>query len=370
MKTITTLLSFILIFFALLTSHAQSLRGKVIYISPSQEVKLKFRSAIASYGLVNKNEANYFKLKSPNKKNLLINSISPTSKSAYLTITEGENTHLFILAYINRPEAASEVVYDFSTKEKLEYELHNMSLASANPPPQKNTFAKNTVSTSTPTTPVTQAVNKIEPRPQQTEISTPPADPVQIKEQPSQSNNTSITLSTQSSLPAETTLINERSKQITDSMNYEKFIHFGDSSAWITKDYKSALKWYDSAQKINPQAAFPRKQAKVVKQLQLEKEMLEAKKTRETNFNNALLHYKKGDAFRLERNYEASYKEFGEFLKLVDTANLNDYMSSQLYYINQAKGYRERLFIHLPKPAEQIVPPPVTDKKKKKNRKD
>ena len=171
-----------------------------------------------------------------------------------------------------------------------------------------------------------------------------------------------------SSLPAETTFNNERLKQISDSINYEKFIHFGDSTAWIDKDYKSALKWYDSAQKINPQAALPRKQSKVVKQLQQEKEMLEAKKIRETNFNNAMVHYKKGDASRLERNYAESYKEFGEFLKLIDTANLNSYMSSQLYYINQAKDYRERLFIHLPKQKEEPIVTPVAEKKKKKKR--
>jgi hypothetical protein len=383
MKTITTLLTFTLIILTVLTSNAQSLRGKVIYISPSQEVKLKFRSAIASYSFMNKNEANHFKLTSRNKKNLLINSIGATSKSAYLTITEGENTHLFILAYIGRVEAASEVVYDYSTKEKLEFELHSMSLASIAPPPQKNTFVKNAVSTSTSITPVTQAVNKIEPRPEQTEIKEPPADAGQIKEQPSQpknvnasaitnktppiTNNASVTLSTQTSLPAETTFGNERSKQIADSINYERFIHFGDSTAWIVKDYKSALKWYDSAQKISPQAAFPRKQAKVVKQLQLEKETLEANKTRDINFNNALVHYKKGDASRLERNYAASYKEFGEFLTLVDTTNLNSYMSSQLYYINQAKDYRQRLLIHLPK-EEPVIVPATNDKKKKKRK--
>ena len=102
------------------TLHAQSLRGKPIYVSNSQEVKLKFKSSVDNYSFVNKIEANRFNIKVYGNKNVVITSTTPNFKTSTLVITEGNNTHLFILEY--KEQLNNQTVYDYSTKEKLLHE--------------------------------------------------------------------------------------------------------------------------------------------------------------------------------------------------------------------------------------------------------
>jgi hypothetical protein len=82
-----------------LKSNGQSLRGKVIYVSSSQEVILKFRSGITNYDFSPKESASLFGKRLTNRKNLSLSSTIENFPSTTLSILEGNNTHLFLLEY-------------------------------------------------------------------------------------------------------------------------------------------------------------------------------------------------------------------------------------------------------------------------------
>src|SRR5689334_9917572 len=97
----TKLLSllFVSLVLCLLESKGQSLRGKVIYVSSSQEVLLKFRSAITNYDFTPRESAALFGKRLSNKKSLSISTSSESFPLTSLSIIEGNNTHLFFLQY-------------------------------------------------------------------------------------------------------------------------------------------------------------------------------------------------------------------------------------------------------------------------------
>jgi len=166
-------------------------------------------------------------------------------------------------------------------------------------------------------------------------------------------------------------IINTKLAEIRENEKYESFSHFGDS-AFGSKDYTAALRWYDSARMVKPAATFPRKQILAVNQelLRIEEDRMRQKRTEE--FNKALAEFKKADAFRIERKYEEAYNGFSDFLNKVDTLNLNQYQPSQQYYVNQAKDYVYRLERYKPQPKMDTIVNPIEadpDKKKKKKEK-
>jgi len=107
-------------------THAQDLRGKVIYISSSQEVVLKFRSKITNYSITPKEKASLFEIRLTDKKNFSIKSTVENFSISSLAIMEGENSHLFILQNNDKLDPTTESVYDFSSKEKLRNEIAKM----------------------------------------------------------------------------------------------------------------------------------------------------------------------------------------------------------------------------------------------------
>src|SRR5687767_768998 len=78
---------------------AQSMVGKKIFVSPTQEVMIKFPAVITNYNIQHKESANLFETRITNNKNLSINSNIPNFKSTNLVVNEGGNTHIFILEY-------------------------------------------------------------------------------------------------------------------------------------------------------------------------------------------------------------------------------------------------------------------------------
>ena len=121
-KRLTVALLSIALLYPLL-AESQNLRGKVIYISSSQEVLLKFRSRIINYNITPKQSANVFEKRVANNKNLSISSNAENFPITTLAIIEGENTHHFILKYKEKLDPETESLYDFSTKEKLRHEV-------------------------------------------------------------------------------------------------------------------------------------------------------------------------------------------------------------------------------------------------------
>ena len=110
----------VLLFLAVVGTHqsiAQSIRGKIIYVHPSQVVKFKFRSSVDNYSFVNRDDARLFNVKPSGNKTLLINSVAQLSRSSNLVITEGGNTHLFILMSKTQLDPQTETVYDFSKRQ-------------------------------------------------------------------------------------------------------------------------------------------------------------------------------------------------------------------------------------------------------------
>jgi hypothetical protein len=416
---------------------AQSLRGKVIYVSPSQEVKLKFRSNVENYSFVNKNESSFFKTKVTGSRNVMINSVGPNFRASNLVITEGENTHLFILAYKNSLDAA-ETVYDFSSKDKLQSEAQRLAAKGV---PAKQGYVKQapeqpvtppvTLTTDRPEVPVQPTASAVIASASNVDATAPPVIKVSsntdVAVQPTATttkkewksdgpvyrtttkpvanteyksngplyrtkSNSSSGYKSDGPLYRPSTKSGASSKSnpapeqhggnaVTDdatlifndynidSIKYEVFIHLADSIAWTLKEYKRALPWYDSAQRVRPQSSYPAKQIKAIRHLQYEKDISDAKKTRSASFAVALEDYKKADRLRIERKYEESYKGYKAFLSQIDSNNLSAYNSYDLYYINQAKDFVVRLEPHLPKPTIEAAPAPVVSEGKKKRKK-
>ncbi|MGB8194140.1 MAG: hypothetical protein WCF67_19565 [Chitinophagaceae bacterium] len=109
------------------------MRGKVVYVSPSREVKFKFRFILDNYSFVEKSQAGLFKVQ-PGSKTLVISSVVQNFKPVNLVITEGENTHLLILTYKENLNEATEIIYDFSIRQNLPAEPTNKYIVEKRPP--------------------------------------------------------------------------------------------------------------------------------------------------------------------------------------------------------------------------------------------
>ena len=165
-------------------------------------------------------------------------------------------------------------------------------------------------------------------------------------------------------LTSETSNPSKSSSSFED--HYNRLIHLGDSTAWIAKDFQNSLRWYDSARKLSPFASYPLKQMNAVRAA-LKEQAEAAKVIRSQKFTAALADYKTADALRVERKFGEAYKAYSKFLSQVDSTKLNEYKSSEQYYIKQAKDYLVRLQPYLPKAKPQAAQQvPVQDNGKKR----
>lgn len=245
---------FVLIVLVSVQAYPQSVRGKVIYVSPVQDVKLKFRSAVSNYSFVNKSQAAAFKIKQSGK-SLHINNVLENFKPANLVITEGQNTHLFILAYKSGLDASNEIVYDFSSKEKVEQQTQKVTIVTKTgaPPVQtvqvKNSAAseeKTMVTQAVVTTPATgQTANKNGPVQIMSDV---PARPQATASADPQNNKHITSIST---APAKTKVVS------VAVPTYSSEIAKG-TIAFKEKNYKAAKSYFQSAQQLNPTAKYPK----------------------------------------------------------------------------------------------------------------
>lgn len=391
-------------------ANAQSLRGKLIYISSSQPVKLKFGSRIAHYSFIDRAQAGLFNIDA-GKKNLSVSSNARNFRRANLVVTEGANSHLFILEYKESLDLAAESAYDFSSTEKLNAEVQQLKMVLNNSSARaafgkSNTFipefsSNNATATNVATNGIqtnhadeaatvkltNEASNasKVEPPAPKTiakptnnagtaSVSKPAVKP---SIQPGSTKPVVVTpaISKQEAkqevkkpvaIPTANNIVTDEETTVLEG--YELLIHLGDSTAWIAKHYKTALQFYDSAKKLNPYATYPRKQIAAVKQL-INEQLEAARQYRSEKFKFALADFKTADALRVERKFDDAYKGYTKFLSQLDSVNIHEYLSSEQYYINQAKDYLVRLqpYLSKPKPAEP-APPPANVKKKKKKR--
>lgn len=165
-------------------------------------------------------------------------------------------------------------------------------------------------------------------------------------------------------------IIDQKLEEISINVRYEAFIHMADSIAWMAKDPKASLRWYDSARILKPQETYPKKQIVAINQNLLNKDVLAGKQQRSQIFNEVVSDFKKAEAFRTERKYEEAYELYSGFLVKLDTLHLGEYMPGELYVIKQAKDYLSRLQNYKPKPKiETMIAPGDGKKKKKKNNK-
>src|SRR5215203_1718448 len=112
----------------------QNLYGKLIYVSASKPVVLKFGSRIVNYSFIERGQAGLFKIHFSGKKNLSISSAAGNFKTANLVIAEGANSHLFILKYMEPLDASIEETYDLSSTAKLNAEILNLRMGQGNAP--------------------------------------------------------------------------------------------------------------------------------------------------------------------------------------------------------------------------------------------
>lgn len=242
-------LLFVLVIVSNVYAQAQSVRGKIIYVSALQDVKLKFRSAVSNYSFVNKSQASVFKIKSSGR-SLQVNSVAENIKPANIVVTEGSNTHLFILAYKSSLDASTETVYDFSSKEKLQQETQKMMAKKTAEPPVQNIPAKNTA-TETGII-VTQAVvtEKVEQVSNKTASTQPVAEATARPQANSSAEPENNKLTSVANSPA------KAKEEIVIQPTYSSEIAKG-TVAFKEKNYKVAKSYFQSARKLNPAAKYP-----------------------------------------------------------------------------------------------------------------
>lgn len=242
----------VLMFTGNMVVNAQSVRGKIIYVSPLQEIKLKFRSAVANYSFVNKNQSSAFRIKQSGH-SLRISNVTDNFKPANLVITEGRNTHLFILAYKASLDASTETVYDFSSKEKLQEYVQRGNVQK--PQPMQQVQVKDPPVPQTNNL-VTQAVTIPQPK---AETNVEPFQPISSGPSTSSSpaaeavNNKSI--STVSTAPAKANTSQQVSSTVS-TPTYSTEIAKA-TAAYRAKDYVKARSYFQSALKLNPSAKYP-----------------------------------------------------------------------------------------------------------------
>jgi hypothetical protein len=154
---------------------------------------------------------------------------------------------------------------------------------------------------------------------------------------------------------------------------YEAFVHYGDS-AYISKDYKASLRWYDSARLLKADATYPRKQIMAVNQELLFLDESTKKQKRNQEFEVAKVDGDRADTFMRKQKFEDAYVSYNIFLQKVDTLHVGEYQRYQQFYINQAKDNLARLERYKPRPKIDTVVAPIEDdknnnKKKKKKKK-
>jgi hypothetical protein len=136
---------------------AQSMVGKRIFVSPSQEVMIKFPAVITNYNIQNKESANLFETRITNNRNLSINSNIQNFKSTNLVVNEGGNTHIFILEYKETLDGIQESLYDFSKRKTASAEakrLEELNKSTANASSSGGNTAKTNPPATSSTTPV------------------------------------------------------------------------------------------------------------------------------------------------------------------------------------------------------------------------
>jgi hypothetical protein len=164
-------------------------------------------------------------------------------------------------------------------------------------------------------------------------------------------------------------VIQQKINEIAENARYDSAIARGNR-ALAARQHNDAIDYYRQAKVIRPNETYPDKQIAATNQEMLDLGILERQQVRSKAFNAALPYFKYADSLRVHNKYEEAWVGYGDFLSRVDTVNTKDYMRSEIYYINLAKGYMVRLDRYKPVPKQEVIqvapPPAAPDKKKKK----
>jgi tetratricopeptide (TPR) repeat protein len=368
---------------------AQSLQGKIIYISHSHEVMLKFRSIITNFKFTNLDAGRNFETRITNDKNFSINSTVRGFAATNLIISEGSNTHLFILKYKESLDGRMESLYDFSARDKLKEEARKIQVTPRVVDPPVDTLPQQPINTveDKPQPPVELQVSPPINTTQKTDASLKKAKEQENRQYASAIKKGKAAMAKEDYLQAkafyqqakelkpaeklpvsELMIIETRLLELNVLARYESLVRIADSTAWIARNYPLALQWYDSAWAVKPGAAYPRKQQAAIKQIMMENDRLQITQQRSRRFNIAMEDFRKADLLRLDRKYEDAYKGYSAFLGQIDTLHLNEYLRAEVHYINQAKDYIARLDSYKPKPKKDTVIAPVEKSRRKKKK--
>ena len=158
---------------------------------------------------------------------------------------------------------------------------------------------------------------------------------------------------------AQLEMINRKLEEKRNNERYEHFIHLADSTAFSAKDRFYSLQFYDSARILKPAEVYPQRQIKAINEELLKdaskKMELQRQKERTEIFNAAFGFFKQAEDARLQHKYPEAYTLYSNFLSKLDTANVNQYLSSQSLYIRLAKDYIIRLEAYKPKPVTDTL---------------
>ena len=154
-------------------------------------------------------------------------------------------------------------------------------------------------------------------------------------------------------------IINQKLKEINDNERFDLFMHKGDSVAYKAKDPKASLAWYDSAHQLKPDKLIPRNRITTINQLISKNDSnaieIANRKLRTTKYDAAMDGFTKAESARLQKQYDAAYKGYAEFLTKIDLPDNDKYTAVQQNNINQAKGWITRLAPYKSDPAVDSI---------------
>jgi len=257
---------------------------------------LKFNSAISTADFANKETENLFERKITNKL-ISINSKDKNFKPTNLIISEGKNTHLFILEFKENLDD-SEYLYDFSDKKRLADEARKLDESG-----QKQTAAS---------------------------INDKPVNQSNEKDNVNQNNSVEINNSN--------TAIPDNSAKppspIVNEQNTDKFTEFVDKAnkEYINGNFDNARTLYKDALTIKATDIWSKSQIERINQIETSAKAEGEKKIRDIAYNN---HIRIADSAFKRKAYETAASEYK--LALVEKQN-DAYARSRLLAIDAQKN--------------------------------
>lgn len=130
-------------------------------------------------------------------------------------------------------------------------------------------------------------------------------------------------------------------KEKENEEKYKIYVDMGDSLGFFMKDYSAAIKWYKEALALKPNETLPQRQIKYFEGEISKKDSIELEQKRDVarkqRFKEGMDAYDRARTAVRDQRYEDALADYREYLKMIDSLELNDYQYGQASLIKTAK---------------------------------